>query len=309
MSDETMTQDDLLKALEDMDTLLTKSQIVTGPGSSKGTMKEEKLSEDDKIDNGTDYSASGKGKKMSKAQTDEGADDAAENDVVEDEEKSVKKGGKFPFDKMDMKEDKKDDKEVVKAKKDEDDEEEESVDEDEEKALSGGSDKLTNTDVDGDRSGGSETLVHKGMDDDDSFDVAGWLYEFAHAVNKALVGMEARIEDKLSKAQDSQGDMSKGMADIAKGLDDQIQARLESVEDIEKSAARAPKSVLRAGDADIAKSKAPVITDKPAVSRALFKAMQDGKVTPLDVVRFDSTGQIHPELLKSLGVESAIESV
>lgn len=304
MAEETITNEALLKALEDMENLLNKGQIVTGPGSSKGAMKEEKEAVEEKAKNGTDYD----GKVSKAADSDEGGEEEEDAADDEDEEKAVKvkkgveakKDDKPGLEELLKKED------VKKAKKDE--EEEESVDEEDEKKslATGGDDSLVNKKGKGERSGGDESLVSKGMDDE-SLDVTQWLYAFAHAVNKAFIGLEARVEDKISKSIGDQGDLSKAMSNILSSLDGQIQGRIDAVDAIEKSAARAPKSVMRAGDV-LEKSKT-AQTSKRDILAKLYKGMEEGKVAPLTILKYETTGQIQPDILKSVGIESAPESV
>jgi hypothetical protein len=90
-----VSENDILKALEDLDGLIVKSQITTGGGSGKGNMKSENQNVTDRISNGTDYKGpSSKASKAMPPQFAQAAQAAAQQgggDDEEDDEEDEKK--------------------------------------------------------------------------------------------------------------------------------------------------------------------------------------------------------------------------
>lgn len=287
-NEQTITDDGLQKSLEDLDALLQdnaldKSQIIQGKQSSKGAMKEDPVEEDaDRIPDGTDY-APAKGTKkslesesISKANGEED-DEGLETDEGEDDAKGVKKG--IPP--------------MIKA-----DEE----DEKEEKAIpSSGNESLV-------QQGGTYTpagkpdLMKKSEDD---LDVSSFLFHFTHALDKALIGMEMRLTEDIRKSINDDSDLTKAISKTVSDMDTQIKGRLERVDDIEKSAARAPKSVLNTGEQqNRSNSPSPNLQSRRLeISAALAKGVEDGKVDPFAVIRYESTKEPPMDILKSIGFD------
>jgi|GEM_PF-5613770 len=297
-TEEVITESGLAKSLSDLDDLL-KAQIVRGPGSSKGAMKEQKLSDtQDHMPDGTDYD--GKGSRVGKAQGNEDIEEEVEED--EDDEEA-RKGA--DFDDLDLS--------IWKAQDDEEMEEED--EEEEEEEPEGGTEK-------GLPSPGKEKLMKKTgkytppgkasltKGEEDGIEVSEWLYHLTHALNKALIGMEMRLSEQISKAHNGRGDITKSMAQAMVDFDSQVRERLGKVDDIEKSAARAPKSVLKVSDKEVNKGPSPDASglDRRQILGLLSKGMDEGKVDPFAVLKYETTGQIAPDVLKSIGVETELKT-
>lgn len=264
--------DRLTKALEASgEDDIAKSQITTGPGSSKGSMKTEK--EDDTKENapnGTDYKKGMKDK--------EDSEDFSKSSVCKGCGSAVSG-------------------------------------EDTEKAVSAGKEDLVNKKTDYDPPGNSAdpTNVAKSVDSGD-INVQEWMLQFSHVMHKSFESMEQRLNNRISKSISSRANLTEAVSKNLGDLKKSVQTRLDAVEEIEKSAARPHKSVLAgekpastAGGGEIISKgvEAPTAFDtvknRGAILERLVKGMEEGKVAPFDISRFESSGAISNETLNAIG--------
>lgn len=225
-------------------------------------------------ENGTDYQAQGKVMKSI-------LEKLAKGQQLTASEFAILKGS-MPFDKYDDdKDDKDDDKEVSKAKSDKDE------DEDMDKSLT---DFATEDDS-----------VSKGLE------VSEFLAGFAGVVAKSLEAMERRIVKQVLAAQTGEaqadGEFQKSLAEAIVNLGEAVTAVAQRQEQLESAPARAPRAaqpgqvqVLEKGNFQgQAPGQGEALT-KSLVAATLVDLVQKGEASAQDVIKFDSSGTLSPEL-------------
>lgn len=219
-------------------------------------------------ENGTDYVAQAKVMKSIMAKLSKGQQLTAD-------EVSILKGA-MPFEKDD-----KDKKDVAKGappfppkKGDKDEDEEE--DKDFGKSLS----DFASEDED----------VSKGLE------VSEFLASFVGVVQKSLQSMEERVVARLgghiANESSQTGDFQKSLAEAVVNLGEAITAVAQRVEAVESAPARAPKSVAGVGYIEKGLSGNDEPLSKALVASALVSLAQENKVSPQDVIRFDTSGEL-----------------
>lgn len=154
------------------------------------------------------------------------------------------------------------------------------------------------------------------------------LAEFARAMGEGLRGVEARTAQRLQKSIidaltpiadyvgqmgqtlvkhiDEQGSFNKGFAEAVVGIGQQLAGSSEVAMASASAPVGAPKSQLRsvpAGVQPVQKSFGPGGIDmsdnalaKSQITDAMFEMVKGGKLSALDVVKFDSTGELTPQV-------------
>jgi len=258
------------------------------PGSWAGSKGESEDWSDSIGPDGTDYKAAGA--KMRKSILDKIAKGAA---LTQGEKNFVAKGGLDKFKDMDkgmappfMKKDKDDDdKEVEKAAGHGDEAEDR-------KLISEMMDKDKKKDV-------AKSFTDHAADNaavKSGFEVSEFLAGFAQVMHKSLVSMEARITDRvltgIAKSDVEQGEVQKSMAEALARLGEVLAAQAQRIEQVESGPSRAAKSTLSKSGAE----QQPQELSKSQVTGALVELVQKGQATAQDVLKFDATGELSPEL-------------
>jgi hypothetical protein len=155
-----------------------------------------------------------------------------------------------------------------------------------------------------------------------AIEMSPFLAEFAKAFDSRLSIMEQNYQDKLTKALNSvlenlgeyleerfshQGEFNKSLAEVVAGIGHGLSANIQQTAEMAQAPAGPPKSTLRSVDGGakpIEKSFA-----GPAGGEALSKSQVLGAMTdmveksqlnPLEVIKYENTGQIRPELLDKI---------
>lgn len=289
-----------LKRLEDM----AKGQLYHTPASSEpgtwaGSTPEKEESMSDQIENGTDLDSVKKSivKKLEKGEALSPAERLFVKSYMQKGEEKPSEAGKPGEDK---------DPESVPAthagsvagdkpvvaevSKSEDEDEEEKMD----KSLADGGDAIK---------GGIELspfLAELVSALDSS--LQGNAKKMAKSVAQALAPITARLETlekAWSKAQSEDTEFKKGLAEAVVGIGAQVSGTAELVGQVGQSAARAPKSQLRAipgGVQAVQKSFGGEYAEEGLVKSQAISVMTDlvkaNKLAPLDVIKFESTGEM-----------------
>lgn len=129
------------------------------------------------------------------------------------------------------------------------------------------------------------------------FEVSEFLAGFAQVMHKSLSSMEARITDRvltgLAKSDIEQGEVQKSMAEALARLGEVLAAQAQRIDQVESGPARAAKSTLsKSGVAPEAAQE----LNKSQVTGALVDLVQKGLATATDVLKYDATGELSPEL-------------
>lgn len=152
------------------------------------------------------------------------------------------------------------------------------------------------------------------------------LVEFARAMGEALKGTEARtaqyvskslistltpvfdritaLEKGLERFSGEQGDFNKSFAETIVGIGQHVAGSSEIVEQAARQPAGGPRSVTRAGVTPIAKSFAGpggLDTSEGSLAKAqiidrMANLVEKGKLSSLDVVKYEMTGEISPQV-------------
>lgn len=130
------------------------------------------------------------------------------------------------------------------------------------------------------------------------FEVSEFLAGFAQVMHKSLLSMEARITDRvltgLAVTSADQGEVQKSMAEALANLGEVLAAQAQRIDQVEAGAARAPKSAL-SKSVSTAEVEAESL-NKSQVTGILVDLVQKGQATAQDVLKYDATGEISPEL-------------
>lgn len=130
------------------------------------------------------------------------------------------------------------------------------------------------------------------------FEVSEFLAGFAQVMHKSLLSMESRITDRvltgLAMTSADQGEVSKSMAEALANLGEVLAAQAQRIEQVEAGAARAPKSTL-SKSVSMSEADSESLT-KSQVTGILVDLVQKGQATAQDVLKYDATGEISPDL-------------
>jgi len=141
-----------------------------------------------------------------------------------------------------------------------------------------------------------DSQVSKGLE------VSEFLAGFASVIEKSLQTLEERVVTRLSAQANNAGsetaEFQKSLAGALAGLGETIAAVVQRVDQVEGQAAHAPRSVQ--GVQPISKGfEGPAANEplnKALVGNALVQLVQDNKAAVTDVIKFESTGEISPQL-------------
>lgn len=135
--------------------------------------------------------------------------------------------------------------------------------------------------------------VSKGLE------VSSFLTGWTEVQSDALASVETRISKSLqnihSETQVYQGELAKSIAGLAEVLTIQSQR----IEQLESTPARAPKSAVSAVEKSFEAGGVTPQGEDISKSQALgylTSMVEAGEVSPTDVIKFESTGNISPEL-------------
>lgn len=144
--------------------------------------------------------------------------------------------------------------------------------------------------------GGSD-VMRKGIE------MSPFLYEFANAINTALVGIEARLNKSLEAmaevidARDAaQADFFKSLAESVVGIGEITKSLGEANTAVARMPARAPKSV----QAPMAKSIGGLVVDSDSMAKSqVLSVMEDmvksNKLAPTEVIKYETSGVMSPQ--------------
>jgi hypothetical protein len=137
------------------------------------------------------------------------------------------------------------------------------------------------------------------------FEMSSFLADFAGAVAKSQGALEARLGDRvLTAIAKSQVEAEKTQASLAKALaslGEVLSLHSQRIDQVEAGPARGPKSQT----AQIVKSQyegepAGESLNKSQVESRLLELMEKSECSANDVIRFNSTGNITPELMRKV---------
>jgi cytochrome c556 len=155
-----------------------------------------------------------------------------------------------------------------------------------------------------------------------AIEMSPFLAEFAKAFNDRLNIMEERQNEQVIKAANSmlenmgeylekrfahQGEFNKSLAEVVSGIGHGLHANMQQTAEMAQAPAGAPKSTLRAidgGARPIEKSFAGPQGGETLTKSQVLGAMTDmvekGDLNPLEVVKYENTDQIRPDLLNHI---------
>lgn len=126
-------------------------------------------------------------------------------------------------------------------------------------------------------------------------------------VVKAANGILENLGEYLESQFASQGEFNKSLADVVTGIGHGMSANLQQTSEMAQGPAGAPKSTLRAIDGgvqSIDKSFAGPAGGEDIQKSQVLSVMTDmvekGNLNPLEVMKFETTNQIRPDLLQKI---------
>jgi len=151
-----------------------------------------------------------------------------------------------------------------------------------------------------------------------AIEMSPFLAEFAKAFDQRMAMMEARTDEQIVKAANQmlenmgeylesrfahQGEFNKSLAEVVAGIGHGLSANIQQTAEMAQAPASAPKSAFRTidgGAKPIEKSfggpQGESLT-KSQVLGAMSDMVEKGNLNPLEVVKYESTNQIRPDLL------------
>lgn len=142
------------------------------------------------------------------------------------------------------------------------------------------------------------------------FEVAEFLAGWAQVMHKSLQSMEARVTDRvlsaIAKSDADAGAVSKSMAGALASLGEVLAAQQQRLDQIEAAPARAAKSTTSVQKSGVVPS--PVEgggnglegMSKSMIAERLLDLVKKSEATPQDVLKFDGSGYLSPELARKI---------
>ena len=250
----------------------------SNPQSWAGTTEKESPDNGatDAIDeNGTDYKG---GAEMVKSVL----------EMVRKGEISAEAGAKILSKAFDFGKDKDDDKDDDKAKKavdkDDDDKVEKAADCDDKEISKSLADHAQDNSV-----------VREGLE------VSSFLSGWSETVSKSLDSVEGRLAKSIAQGTERQESFNEALAKALGDLGTAVSAVVQRVEQVESQPASAPKSVMGGQVQVVEKSMGGASDpasnlDKNQINTAMESLVKSGEMDPFEVLRFDSSGELKPEI-------------
>lgn len=126
---------------------------------------------------------------------------------------------------------------------------------------------------------------------------------------KAANGILENLGEYLEPQFEKQGEFNKSLAEVVSGIGHGLHANIQQTAELGQAPAGAPKSTLRAidgGTKPIEKSFAGPggdggeVVQKSQVLMAMTDMVEKGNLNPLEVVKYENTNQIRPDLLQQI---------
>lgn len=142
------------------------------------------------------------------------------------------------------------------------------------------------------------------------FEVAEFLAGWAQVMHKSLQSAEARIADRIltaiARSEAETGEVSKSMAGALASLGEVLAAQQQRLDQIEAGPARAPKSQMTVQKSGVVPS--PVDgggstlenMNKSQIAERLLDLVKKSEATPQDVLKFDASGILSPDLARKI---------
>lgn len=131
--------------------------------------------------------------------------------------------------------------------------------------------------------------------------LAGW----ADVMHKSMRSTESRLAQQLQAQQAAQAEFNKSLATAISNLANVLGIQTQRIEQVESAPARAPKSE---GVVPITKGSyggpAGQPINKSQVLKSMVDFVQQGKLDAREVIRYESTGQLRPEVAEALGIRT-----
>lgn len=134
------------------------------------------------------------------------------------------------------------------------------------------------------------------------FEVSEFLVGVVDVMNKSLLSTEARIASKQAQAAEAQAQFNKSLAEAVNNLAQVLGLQAQRIEQVESTPAAAPRSVTKSlggngGEQQLTKSQ---------ILSTMVDLVKSGNLDGREVVRFETTGQIRPEIANK--VQAALKS-
>jgi len=142
----------------------------------------------------------------------------------------------------------------------------------------------------------SNEIISEGIDS------SPFLYEMTKSIGLSLMNLENRIGTVIHTVDSDADSFAKSLDGVFNNFSDQLAAINGTAEDIDiaKATDEAGGDVEYLEKGDFGTQDQVTRTD---VLNALVKGVEAGQVSPLEVIKFEHTGAISPELQKSLGLQ------
>lgn len=180
-------------------------------------------------------------------------------------------------------------------------------DEDEEKAKKG-VDKDCDDDEKVEKSKEEDKEISKSLADHaqdnsvvrEGLEVSSFLSGWSETVSKSLDSVEGRLQKSIAQGSARQEGFNEGLAKAMSDLGNAVAAVVQRVEQVESQPAGAPKSVMsgqvQVVEKSLAGSEPSEALNKSQINVAMESLVKSGDLDPFEVLRFDSSGELKPEI-------------
>jgi len=134
----------------------------------------------------------------------------------------------------------------------------------------------------------------------EGLEVSSFLSGWSDSVSKSLSGVESRINKSIANSSQRQEGFNEGLAKALSDLGNAVSAIVQRVEQVESQPAAAPKSVLggqvQVVEKSLAGSEPSENLTKSQINLAMESLVKSNDLDPFEVLRFDSSGELKPEI-------------
>ncbi len=130
------------------------------------------------------------------------------------------------------------------------------------------------------------------------FEVSDFLVGVVNVLNKSLQSTEARVSARVTEQAERQEQFNKSLAEAVNNLAQVLGLTAQRVSQVESEPARAPRSIQKS---DPSPKGAEGSLTKSHVLNVMCDLVKSNNLDPKEVVLFETTGQIRPEVASKVG--------
>lgn len=138
----------------------------------------------------------------------------------------------------------------------------------------------------------------------EGFEMSDFLSGFAQVMHKSLQAMESRVTDRVLTAlaanAEEQGEVQKSLATAVASLGEVLTVHAQRIEQMETAPARGPKTEVSVQKSMGHGGDGLESLSKSQINDRLLELVEKSQASPADVLKFDATGTLSPELTRKV---------